>query len=62
MINYTIRQINYKGDMCRMLHAFDTRESMRNYLNRPSHQKIKSILYFKRKNRLLVRPNNRGSV
>ena len=54
--------INYKGDMCRMLHAFDTRESMRNYLNRPSHQKIKSILYFKRKNRLLVRPNNRGSV
>ena len=42
MINYSIWQIktNHKEGLYRILHAFDTRESMRSHLlNRPSHAK-----------------------
>lgn len=60
----TIQQIktNRKEGIFRVLHACDTRGSMRSYPKHPFHQKLKNILYIKRKNRLLIRPNNRGSV
>ncbi len=60
----TFQQIktNRKEGIFRVLHACDTRESMRSYPKHPFHQKLKNILYLKRKNRLLIRPNNRGSV
>ena len=62
MINYSIRQTNCKEGLFRILYSCDTRETMKNCFKHPPHQKLKNILYFKRKNRLLVRPNNRGSV